>query len=449
MKRIWKYAALALLVIVATVCVKRWDAWFGNPPEPAYSGSSVPVRIQLTPGRDGQFSRNIGWQCGDTLAASLLLAVKMQTADTLAVPAEGRVLRTPGGVTVTYRAGLTGLTEGTYRYSVRTGDSQSYWYSFSISRPAPFRFVYLGDIQDPVGGSESKKLLAEINRHENDVAFWALGGDVVERPHDCYWNEYFTAMDSIARTMPVIACPGNHEYRKGVAGRLDERFASVFPYLVDSQRNGHAVFDIRYGNAAIITLDSNRDTWTLLSQRNLLKQALERAKDATWKIVILHHPIFSVRGKSRHFFIRHLFEPLIRQYGVDLVLQGHEHCYARMISKDKNASLTTPLYVISQFSTKDYRISFDRKYDRFGNGMRFYQTVYVGRDTLLFRAFTETGDLYDCIRIVKTGDGVQVTDLATAIPEHLDTSLSRIGRIKPSQAKRFRKEMEMRRKEKN
>ena len=112
----------------------------------------------------------------------------------------------------------------------------------------------------------------------------------------------------------------------------------------------------------------------------------------------------------RHFFIRRFFEPLIREFGVDLILQGHEHCYARMISKDKNKTPITPIYIISNSSFKDYHINKKDKYDRFGDGMRFYQTIDISSDTLLLKTNTETGDLYDCIRIVKNDKNLQITD---------------------------------------
>ena len=414
-----------LLGIVVFVCSKRWDAWFDNPVEPHYVSKNTPARIQLTFGNDGQFSRNVSWQCGDTLAASRLFFVKSSTADTAMVAAEGKVLRTQGGVTVSYHAKLTHLTEGEYSYCVCTGDQQSAWYDFTVSAGDSFRFIYIGDIQDSIGGT-AKYGFAAIRRSEKNVAFWILGGDVIERPHDRYWNEYYTSMDSIRQTIPIIACPGNHEYHKGIVNNLEDRFIYNFSYLLDSRNNGNAVFDTRYGNTAIITLDSNRDTWTLLSQRRWLKQALEKAKDAQWKIVVLHHPIYSVRGKLRQFFIRQLFAPLMNEYGVDLVLQGHEHCYARMISKDKNDASTTPVYLISQFSPKDYQIERDKKYSRFGNGMRFYQVVDVGVDTLSLNTYTEYGELYDQFRIAKSGGKAQVIDLSTGIPEHFDPHSPRL-----------------------
>ncbi|MDR2627853.1 MAG: metallophosphoesterase [Dysgonamonadaceae bacterium] len=444
-KSITPALALIALGILLFLCIKRWHAWFGNPIEPPYASSNIPARIQLGFGNDGPFSRSISWQCGDTAAASQLVIVRRATLDTTLVSAHATLLHTQGGVTVSYRAEPTGLTGGIYTYSVRTGDRQSAWYDFTVSADSCFRFVYLGDIQDVIGGGgKTHNLLASINRRESDAAFWMLGGDVVERPHDQYWNEYFTAMDSIAQTKAIVACPGNHEYIKGISGKLEERFVHVFSYLADSRVNGHAVFDMRYGNTAIITLDSNCDTWKLYSQRSWFKQALERAKDAKWKIVLLHHPLYSVRGKMRHFFIRRMFDPLIREYGVDIVLQGHEHCYARMITKNKNNVPTRPLYLTSQFSPKDYRFYFDGKYDRFGNGLRFYQTLDVAADTLSLKTFTENAELYDDVRIVKTGNNLQLIDSATDIPEYFDPDMSRIH-IKGAERERFRKEMEERR----
>ena len=392
-----------LLSIIIIVCSVKWNTWFSNPLEPTYVSNDFPTRIQLTFGNDGQFSRNVSWQCGDTLEASQLFIVKTGTTDTTNVIAEGKIINTKGGTTVSYHAKLSDLTKGEYSYCVITGDKQSDWYNFNISDEKSFRFIYIGDIQDTIGGNV-KNLFTSINRCEKDAAFWILGGDVVERPQDRYWNEYFTSMDSISQTIPVIACPGNHDYYKGISVKLDERFIYNFSYLLDSRSDGHAVFDTRYGDAAIITLDSNCDTWTLFSQRRWLKQALQKAQDAKWKIVVLHHPLYSVRGKYRHLFLRRLFDPLIREYGVDIVLQGHEHCYARMITKDKNNSAKTPIYLISQASPKDYRINYYKEYDRFGNGLRFYQTIDVSADTLSLKAFTENGDLYDNVCIIKTNN---------------------------------------------
>ena len=424
-KGVIKAVFYVLLSSTVLVCIGKWDVWFGNITEPSYASCNVPARIQLTFGNDGRYSRNVSWQCGDLPVSSYLLFVKTGTTDTVVVAAVGKMLQTKGGRTVMYHAKMTNLSEGEYRYSVCTDNRQSDWYGFTVSADDDFRFVFIGDIQDTIGSVTSQQFSA-VNRIAKDAAFWILGGDIIERPHDAYWNEYFTTMDSIALTKPIIACPGNHEYIKGLASTLDERFVHHFSYLNDSRTAGHAVFETRYGQVALITLDSNRDSWTLPSQSRWLEKALQNASDARWKIVVLHHPVFSIRGNGRHFFIRRLFTPLFERYGVDLVLQGHEHCYARKITGDASRNLTTPVFLISQFSPKDYSFMTDHHFDRMGNGKRFYQIIDITSDTLTLKAFTEHDELYDHIRIVRTGNDRQVTDLATELPEHVDLQSPRM-----------------------
>jgi hypothetical protein len=445
MKKLKWIILLLLILAIIFISIKRWKAWFGNPVEPPYSSLSEPGRIQLTFGSKGSFSRNISWQCGDSLMPSLLIYTKEQSNDTLSAPASGEMLLTTGGTTVSYHAGLTELTEGIYNYAVRTGGKQSEWYSFNVANPdTAFTFVYLGDIQDTINGI-TDSFVSHIRSLQPRAAFWVLGGDIIERPQDRYWNEYFTSMDSVSQTIPIIACPGNHEYVKGITRKLENRFIYTFSYFIESQYKEHAVFDLRYGNTAIITLDSNRDPWTLFSQRSWFKEALERAQDAEWKIVVIHHPIHSIRGKMNNFVVRTMFNSLISEYGVDLVLQGHEHGYARMISKDKNGDLKTPVYVVGQASPKDYRLYFNEKYDRFGSGLRFYHTVNVYQDSLIFKTFTKNNELYDAVSLKKEKDKISVSDNGKKIPEQI--GITPRNRLKKGEREKYEKEI-LNRKEK-
>lgn len=61
----------------------------------------------------------------------------------------------------------------------------------------------------------------------------------------------------------------------------------------------------------------------LFSQREWLKKTL-KASDKKWKIVMFHHPVYSIKGKMNNLPVRWMFDSLLREYGVDLVLQGHE-----------------------------------------------------------------------------------------------------------------------------
>ena len=52
-----------------------------------------------------------------------------------------------------------------------------------------------------------------------------------------------------------------------------------------------------YGPIQFFLLDSNREQPYPYTQRQWLKQQLGQNR-ARWKIVVLHHPLFSVRGKT-------------------------------------------------------------------------------------------------------------------------------------------------------
>lgn len=440
MKKLKWIIPLIIVLVLVIVCVKRWNAWFGNPVEPPYESLNEPARIQLTFGNAGEMSRNISWQCGKTLEASRVFLVKKETTDTIAIEATGKLFKTEGGTTVIYWAKLNHLSEGSYNYSVCTGTKQSGWYEFNVKKhPENFSFIYLGDIQDSIHGV-TNAFISDIRRWNLNADFWVLGGDVIERPHDNYWNEYFTSMDSVAQTYPVIAVPGNHEYRKGISQTLDERFIYVFSYFAENRMNDNTVYSLDYGNTSIITLESNRDFWTFSSQKDWFEKALIQAKESTWKIVVLHHPLHSIRGRMNNLVVRWAFEELIKKYKVDVVLLGHEHAYARMISKDGNGNSIVPVYLISNISPKDYRINFNDLYDRYGAGMRFYQTIDIRQDTLELKSFTESNELYDRLLLTKNGDETYIHDLAKDIPEFIEVN-NRTTKVKSGKRNEYEEEI--------
>ncbi len=414
-------AAVLLGVWVAS----RWEVWFGNPVEPPYVSPARPVRLQLTLGDGGASSRTVTWQCGDTVARAEAVCLYEHSSDTLRVPASGCRMVTPGGVTVIYRADFNQLLPGSYHYRVSTADVCSPWHSFRISDGSRPTFVYLGDLQDTLGGT-MRQLALHIARTHPQADFWVLGGDVVERPHDCYRAEYFRSMDSIAQAVPFVAAPGNHEYLKGIPLRLEGRFPLTFAHLSEWEERKYAVSQLCYGPVNLITLDSNRDPWLLPRQRRWLKRALETADTARWKVVVIHHPIYSIRGRFHNLLQRWAFNPLLKRHHVDLVLQGHEHNYARAISRGDDSLCSTPVYIVGQASPKDYRLYFNPRYDRFGTGRRFYTTVSACNDTLAVYTYTEEGTLYDALHVIEEKGGKRVDDLSGDIPLQLTPNPNRL-----------------------
>ena len=365
---------IVLLILIAggVICKIRWKVWFHNIPEIRYVLTEDPQRVFLTFGNDGELSRNVSWVCGGVSKQAKLEYTKIGSGDTLLVDGSSKFLRTLGGFGYANWAKFKELSYGdSYSYRVWNDDRSSDWYSFTMQPDSTdhFSFIFIGDVQDTLRG-KTRGFMENVRHRYPQADFYMFAGDFAERPMNCYWDEAYQSVDSIAPTKPILVSPGNHEYVKGLVRVLEKRFAYVFSYLLES----------RYKN----------------------------------------NNVYSIKGKTNNLAVRWMFDGLFREYGVDLVLQGHEHNYARMTNKNDEGEMTTPLYLVSHASPKSYRLSFNDKYDRFGTNRRFYQHIDVTGDTLRMQAYLENDSLYDDVRIVKNASGTQIIDNAKDIPEILE-----------------------------
>ena len=382
--------------------------------ESSYVSSSIPSRILLTFGDSIGENRNVSWQCDSVLLPSHLELQDLEGTIVQSIQAKGELYESPGGKSAYYVARLRGLQSGhQYRYRVCTNEQYSDWYAFTIHpHHDTTEFLFVGDIQDTIAGIANQLLKQAFQQHPHSE-FLVCGGDLIERPLDCYWDEMFKTLDSIAQVIPILTITGNHDYWKGVICQLDPRFWLVNSFYQDSRVDDNQVFSVRYDNIQFFCLDSNREFWYLWQQRDWLKHQLADS-DAKWQILVLHHPLYSLKGAMNNLIQRWMFDDLLQEYGVDLVLQGHEHAYARMRTEGK----TIPVYTVSHCSPKNYRIEFDERFDRFGSGSRYYQKVSIHGDTLFMTAYDAiSGMLYDSLQIQKQGHQTTVVDLAQSIPE--------------------------------
>jgi len=420
-KNIRRLLALLLVVALTVWVAMRWQVWFGNPEELAVEPLHAPGHVLLTFGDEGELSRNVSWQCDTMLQPSWLELVC--GTDTTRIEAQGEVFESRNGKAAYYVARLRQLSpDAQYRYRVVSGNGSSPWYGFRTYAAGRdrFSFLFVGDVQDTIGGV-ANRFLRDALTHHPECEFLVCGGDLTERPANQYWAETFRTLDSIGQSMPILNVTGNHDYFKGIIQRLERRFPLVFSYFLDSKIGDNMVYTLNYGTVQLFVLDSNREFFYLWTQHQWFKEQLAQSK-AKWKILILHHPLYSVKGKN-NAIQRWMFDGLVRQYGVDLVLQGHEHAYARMIGGVyKNGAPATPVYTVSHCSPKNYRIHFDERFDKFGISSRYYQTVNLHGDTLEMAAYdANTHALYDSLLIVVSPVKAHlVVDQGKDIPENLD-----------------------------
>jgi hypothetical protein len=81
-----------------------------------------------------------------------------------------------------------------------------------------------------------------------------------------------------------------------------------------------------YGDVLIVGLDSNEPDNP--DERAFLERTLRDTK-AKWRIVALHHPPYSAGYQGSSLHVRDVFAPIFEEYGVQLVLSGHDHDYQR------------------------------------------------------------------------------------------------------------------------
>jgi hypothetical protein len=409
-KLIWFGIPLLITAFVWT----KWDNWFYNPPEPSYMPSSNPGRILLTWSGDPFSSRDVTWQSDTaTHSGALQITNNSTPGDTVFYSATSKIIKTSGGASTFFRVGIKNLKSGqSYRYRVANGNHWSDWSDFKIgnSTGSAYSFIYIGDVQDSINGV-SGKLFHRAAESQPDAAFMMFIGDMIERPHDAYWGEWFRAGGALFRTIPVIATPGNHEYYKGLIQKLDERWMTHFSF----PQNGPPDFLGRvcywdYQNTRYISLDTNgiQSIPSALEQRKWLKSVLENTHQR-WIVVMMHHPVYSTSRGRDYFYLRALFKPLFDKYDVDLILEGHDHAYGRAahIVNDEFKEKQGAVYVVTHASPKLYDIGFADKMDKLATNTQMYQLLDVSNDSVRYRAYTSEGTYFDGFTIHKNTAGIR------------------------------------------
>lgn len=225
---------------------------------------------------------------------------------------------------------LRGLTPGnTYRYQVVIYEGDAVYpspigYFTTVSVEArPFSFLIYGDTRTY---PDRHKLVADtMAKNEPDAAFVINTGDVVESPTIGRFKNFFAAIANLALSHPYLAVIGNHE--KG-----HPRYYEFLSLPSGGGKAGEEWWSFDYGDVHLLGLDSNALTGSQAIK--LMKEQMEWVRedlansDAKFKIVLFHHPIYSSTWEGGvNESMRAMWEPIFRETGVDLVLNGHMHCY--------------------------------------------------------------------------------------------------------------------------
>ncbi|MFO0865585.1 MAG: metallophosphoesterase [Gemmataceae bacterium] len=123
---------------------------------------------------------------------------------------------------------------------------------------------------------------------------------------------------------------------------------------------------------------------------------------AKWNIVAFHHPIVGSIGSGSSAALA--WKSILDSRRVDLVLQGHEHIYARSGLMGPGGR-SGPVYVTSVSGPKMYPLRKEDWMRRSAQGVQLYQVIRINGDRLIYEARTASGDLFDGFELRRNPDG--------------------------------------------
>jgi hypothetical protein len=317
-------------------------------------------------------------------------------------------------------------------YAYRVGDGVN-WSEWIHARTAsdqaePFAFIYFGDAQNDI-----KSLWSRVIRGAYSDApkarFIIHAGDLVNRANrDAEWGEWFQGGGWVNAMVPSIPSPGNHEYERpngnsGARAEISRHWRPQFtlPENGPDSPSGlkESVYYVDYQGARIISLNSNEGQ----EEQVAWLEGVLSNNPHKWTILTFHHPVYSAAKGRDNAKLRELWQPVFDKYKVDLVLQGHDHTYARsglrayenvadgLNVRDDNGGT---VYVVSVSGPKMYEIKPGLTARRTAEDTQLYQIISINGDRLRYEARTAVGDLYDAFDLRKRAG--QINELIERVP---------------------------------
>ncbi|MFI8523278.1 fibronectin type III domain-containing protein [Promicromonospora sukumoe] len=241
-------------------------------------------------------------------------------------------------------ATFTGLEENTaYSYRVGTegaAGAEGAWSAVSTFRTqafdGDFNFLFFGDPQLGSSGNVPRDTEGWVDTLDvataayPDAEMLFSAGDQVESASSEAQYDAFLSTDHL-RQIPFVATNGNHD-----VGNKAYRQHFNTPNLDETAGPGSGSssggdYWFVYNDVLFLNLNSNSRDYAS-HERFVRETVAEHGDEAKWKVVSFHHSIYSVGPHATDSDVidrRNTWPTLFSELGIDLVLQGHDHSYAR------------------------------------------------------------------------------------------------------------------------
>jgi len=254
---------------------------------------------------------------------------------------------------VSHKALAEGLQPGT-DYLYRVG-YEGHWSEIGHFRTedmiqGEFSFIYMTDshIQNKEYVDAAHMCASAVARYEKNARFCVFPGDFVdtgtENNSEWEWERWFEeAMKPVLLQMPLVPTDGNH----------DDTPLLNYSYHFNTDTSFNAETHVRpqfaginysftYGDMQLIAF-SMQDFWrgdydmqegrSEYLERDLggwFSRQVAAAPETKWRVGLVHKNLFSGSDHQRDKetpLLRKTMLPVMKECKMDLVLQGHDHCY--------------------------------------------------------------------------------------------------------------------------
>lgn len=197
--------------------------------------------------------------------------------------------------------------------------------------------------------------MARVAESINPVAVLALGDNVYEVGASSEdqmvreWKDVYLSHESLQK--PWYAVTGNHDWMINARPMRD---------FTNSSKNGgfwqmpHFWHSKRWGDVEVFFVDSEiwrgwvPTYWFRIGEQKDWLETHMRNSDAAWKVVVSHHPVWSVGSHGGSGTMKRNLDPIMREHGATIHLAGHDHSQQHIQHENLN-------YIVSGAGSKDPR----------------------------------------------------------------------------------------------
>lgn len=323
------------------------------------------------------------------------------------------------------KVAFNGLERGeSYIYRVGGAEGWSPTYQLQTADISNgYEVIFLSDAQIgtgtiPTDRAEWKKTLDKAFELYPNTSFIANTGDFVDvATKENEYDAYFAPEKLM--NYPTASAVGNHDIATNYKNHFNEPNAST---LGVSDANSNYYFT--YGNVLYMVLNTSNINHAEHVQ--YMKETIEATADMEfdWKVVMFHQSIYASGKQSKSDDVplrRESFVPVFDELGIDIVLMGHDHCYARTkqlknfeavedVSVDSDGAVVNPegtLYLTTSSASGSKYYDLQEKYDYMAFEAQFYVPTFshlsFTKDTFTMKAYrTDTMEVFDSYTIKKT-----------------------------------------------